>query len=145
MKLLYCNRKKAPRWKPSAPRCLDGRPFPPERFRLRARPLERRHAPLIGLNQFAQMKPTGILINTSRGAVVDEAALVEALKSRRIYSAGLDVYEHEPELAPGLADLENAVLLSHIGNATAQTRHKMGELAATNLIAMLAGKNRRRR
>jgi len=86
------------------------------------------------------MKPTGILINTSRGAVVDEAALVEALKSRRIYSAGLDVYEHEPKLAPGLADLENAVLLSHIGSATAQTRQKMGELAAANLVAMLAGK-----
>jgi lactate dehydrogenase-like 2-hydroxyacid dehydrogenase len=95
---------------------------------------------LVGARALALMKPTAIFINTSRGAVVDEAALFDALRSRRIFSAGLDVYENEPALHPGLAQLENVVLLSHIGSATAQTRRKMGELAAANLLAMLDGK-----
>jgi glyoxylate reductase len=99
---------------------------------------ETRH--LIGAAQLALMKPTAILINTARGPVVDEGALVEALKSRRIYAAGLDVYEKEPALHPGLYELENVVLLPHIGSATLATRRRMGELAAANLLAMLAGK-----
>jgi glyoxylate reductase len=99
---------------------------------------ETRH--LIGKAQLAQMKPTAILINTSRGAVIDEAALVEALRERRILAAGLDVYEEEPKLAAGLMELDNVVLLPHIGSATVETREKMALLAVDNMIAMLAGR-----
>jgi glyoxylate reductase len=85
------------------------------------------------------MKPTAILVNTARGPIVDEAALVEALGSGRPAGAGLDVYEHEPRLAPGLADLPNVVLLPHVGSATVEVRAKMAELCADNAIAMGRG------
>lgn len=85
------------------------------------------------------MKPTAFLINTSRGPVVDEAALVEALRERAIAGAGLDVYENEPAVAPGLDRLENVVLLPHVGSATLETRTKMAVMAADNLIAGLSG------
>ncbi len=94
---------------------------------------------LIGKAQFDHMKATAILINTARGPVIDEAAVVDALREKRIFAAGLDVYEEEPRLAPGLAELENAVLLPHIGSATVETRTKMALLAADNMLAMLAG------
>ena len=99
---------------------------------------ETRH--LIGKKEFDLMKPTAILINTSRGPVVDEAALVSALKKGKIAGAGLDVYEKEPRLSPGLSRLENAVLLPHIGSATADTRGQMAVLAAKNAVAILRGK-----
>lgn len=86
------------------------------------------------------MKPSAILINTSRGPVVDEKALVLGLKNGGIAAAGLDVYENEPELSPGLADLENVILLPHIGSATVETRTRMAELAVDNLLAGLAGR-----
>jgi glyoxylate reductase len=95
---------------------------------------------LIGARELSLMKPTSYLINTSRGPVVDEKALVEALRCRGIAGAGLDVYENEPEMAPGLAQLENAVLLPHIASASVDSRTKMGTMAARNLIAGLAGK-----
>jgi glyoxylate reductase len=95
---------------------------------------------LIGARELALMKPTAVLVNTSRGPVVDEAALVEALRARQIFGAGLDVYEHEPPLHPGLLELENVVLLPHIGSATARTRGAMAQTAAINLLAMLDGK-----
>jgi glyoxylate reductase len=95
---------------------------------------------LIGAKELSLMKPTSYLINTSRGPVVDEKALVEALQSCRIAGAGLDVYENEPEMAPGLAELENAVLLPHIASASVDTRTRMGTMAVHNLIAGLAGK-----
>jgi glyoxylate reductase len=95
---------------------------------------------LVGLKELAQMKSSAFLINTARGKIVDEAALVEALKSRRISGAGLDVYEHEPHLHPELPTLENAVLLPHVGSATAETRLKMASCAAENLIAVLEGR-----
>ncbi len=95
---------------------------------------------LIGARELSLMKPTSYLINTSRGPVVDEKALVEALRSRRIAGAGLDVYENEPMMAPGLAQLDNAVLLPHIASASVDTRTKMGTMAVSNLIAGLAGK-----
>lgn len=98
---------------------------------------ETRH--LIGRRELGLMKPTAYLINTSRGPVVDEAALVEALKARRIEGAGLDVYENEPMLAPGLAALDNAVLLPHVGSATVETRAKMARMAAENLLSALRG------
>jgi glyoxylate reductase len=95
---------------------------------------------LIGPAQLALMKPTACLVNTSRGPVVDERALVEALSSGRLGSAGLDVYENEPALAPGLRELDNVVLLPHLGSATEQTRANMARLAAQNVIAALEGR-----
>jgi len=94
---------------------------------------------LIGARELAIMKPTAYLLNTSRGPVVDEKALVAALRERRIAGAGLDVFENEPELAPGLAGLDNAVIPPHVGSATIGTRTKMATLAATNLLAALRG------
>jgi len=94
---------------------------------------------LIGARELAAMKPTAILLNTSRGPVVDEAALVAALRERRIAGAGLDVFEDEPRLAPGLAELDNAVIPPHLGSATIGTRTRMATLAATNLLAVLRG------
>lgn len=95
---------------------------------------------LIGAKELAMMKPSAFLINTARGKVVDEQALVEALQARRIAGAGLDVFEHEPHLHPELSRLENAVLLPHVGSATAETRLKMATCAAENLVAVLEGR-----
>jgi glyoxylate reductase len=94
---------------------------------------------LIGAAQLAMMKPTAHLINTARGPVIDELALVNALQQRQIGGAGLDVFEHEPRLAPGLAELDNAVLIPHLGSATIETRTAMATLAASNALAVLAG------
>jgi glyoxylate reductase len=95
---------------------------------------------LIGKDELGKMKPTAFLINTSRGPVVDEAALTEILFQNRIAGAGLDVYEHEPMLTPGLADLSNCILLPHVGSATIETRTRMGMMAAKNLLEGLAGR-----
>ncbi|MBZ0137977.1 MAG: D-glycerate dehydrogenase [Planctomycetes bacterium] len=95
---------------------------------------------LLDAPMLARMKPTAILVNTARGPVVDETALVAALRERRIAGAGFDVYEHEPALAPGLAELDNVVLLPHIGSATVETRDKMGRMCAEAVIAVLTGK-----
>lgn len=94
---------------------------------------------LIGARELSLMKETAYLINTSRGPVIDEHALVEALKTRKIAGAGLDVYEREPEIAPGLAELENVLLTPHIASATIHTRTKMATMAASNLVAGLRG------
>lgn len=83
------------------------------------------------------MKPTAYLINTSRGPIVDEVALRDALKSNVIKGAAIDVWEHEPELTPGLAELENIIITPHAASATEETRQKMGEVAAKNIIAAL--------
>ncbi len=98
---------------------------------------ETRH--LIGREQLSWMKSNAILINTARGPVVDEQALKEALRERKIAGAGLDVYEHEPQLTEGLVDLPNTVLCPHIASATEQTRNRMATLAAENILKVLAG------
>ena len=92
---------------------------------------------LIGEKELSLMKSTAFLINTSRGPVIDEKALMKALKEKRIAGAGLDVYENEPELAPGLMECENVVLLPHLGSASRETRDKMATIAATNALALL--------
>lgn len=89
----------------------------------------------------AKMKPTAYLINTSRGPVIDEAALVNALREGRIAGAGLDVYEAEPEMAEGLSGCPNTVLLPHLGSATTATRAAMSRIAAENLLAVLQGRS----
>ncbi|HTR74455.1 MAG TPA: D-glycerate dehydrogenase [Solirubrobacterales bacterium] len=96
---------------------------------------------LIGARELALMKPTATLVNTARGAVVDEAALVAALRDGTIAAAGLDVFEHEPDVQPGLLELENAVLVPHLGSATVETRAAMAELAARNAIAIASGED----
>ncbi len=95
---------------------------------------------LIGAPELARMKSTAYLINTARGAIVDEAALVEALKSGQIAGAGLDVFENEPEIHPGLLECENAVIVPHIASASLDTRNAMAMMAAENIIAVFEGK-----
>ncbi|HVQ58373.1 MAG TPA: D-glycerate dehydrogenase [Solirubrobacterales bacterium] len=99
---------------------------------------ETRH--LLDASRLALMKPGSILVNTARGPVVDEAALVEALRSGPLGAAALDVYEHEPEVHPGLLALDNATLIPHLGSATVETRQAMAELAARNAIAAVYDK-----
>ena len=94
---------------------------------------------LIDQPALARMKRSAYLVNTSRGPVIDEAALVWALKSRLIAGAGLDVYEREPEIEQGLLAFENVVLLPHLGSATTDTRTAMADLAVRNVLAVLAG------
>jgi gluconate 2-dehydrogenase len=94
---------------------------------------------MIGAQELALMKPTAILINSTRGGVVDDAALVAALRSGVIRAAGLDVYENEPRLNPEFLRLDNVVLMPHIGSSTEATRSAMAMTAARNLIAALTG------
>jgi glyoxylate reductase len=96
---------------------------------------ETRH--LIGVRELALMRPNAVLVNVSRGPVVAEAALVEALAEGRIAGAALDVYEHEPEVSAGLIELENVVLLPHLGSSTHAAREGMGMLCAEALEAVL--------
>jgi len=99
---------------------------------------ETRH--LFGPEQFRAMRPTSVLVNTSRGPVIDEAALAAALRDGEIFAAGLDVFEKEPEVHPDLLDAPNAVIVPHLGSATVDTRKAMGLLAADNLVAALEGR-----
>jgi glyoxylate/hydroxypyruvate/2-ketogluconate reductase len=95
---------------------------------------------LIGAPELQSMKPTAVLINSTRGGVVDDVALVEALKAGTIRGAGLDVFENEPKLNPGFLQLKNVVLAPHIGSSTEATRRAMAMTAAKNLVAALGGK-----
>jgi glyoxylate reductase len=141
-------------------RVARGTPAPPEAEGLEAAPPElpldellvssdvvSLHVPmtpqtrhLVGQRTLARMKRTAYLVNTSRGPVVDEAALAWALRERLIAGAALDVYEHEPAVHPGLLGLENVVLAPHLGSATSETRTAMAELAARNVLEVLAGR-----
>lgn len=104
------------------------------------------HAPLtpetrhvMDADALRRMRPGSFLVNTGRGALVDEAALVDALRDGPLGGAGLDVYEHEPHVHPGLLDLPNVVLLPHVGSATRETRTRMAMMAARNAHAVLSG------
>lgn len=104
------------------------------------------HAPLtsesyhlIDKKEFRSMRPEAYLINTSRGQLINESALVDALRNNDIAGAGIDVFEQEPFLAPGLSELNNVVLAPHIGSATVETRIEMADLAINNVIAVLTG------
>jgi glyoxylate reductase len=93
----------------------------------------------VGAAELALMKPTAVLVNTARGPVVDERALVKTLKAGRIAGAGLDVYENEPKLAAGLAKLPNTVLAPHMASASVDTRLRMCNMAVANCTAALTG------
>ena len=94
---------------------------------------------LVDADVLARMKRGSVLINTARGPVVDESALVEALRSGHLFGAGLDVFEDEPAMAAGLAELDNVMVLPHLGSATRNTRDEMAVLTARNAIAMATG------
>jgi glyoxylate reductase len=94
---------------------------------------------LMNAERLGRMKPTAVLVNVSRGEVVDEGALAKALSEGRIFAAGIDVYEKEPAVHPDLMAAPKAVLLPHVGSATGETRERMGRLATENLLAVLAG------
>jgi glyoxylate reductase len=93
----------------------------------------------IGAAELALMKPSATLVNIARGGIVDDAALIVALRAKRIAAAGLDVFENEPAFDPGFLDLNNVVLTPHIASATEPTRRAMANCAADNLIAALKG------
>lgn len=103
-------------------------------------PLSEQTRHLVDASVLQRMKPGAILINTARGPIVDEAALVEALRAGVIAGAGLDVYEDEPRPAPGLVELANTVLLPHLGSATVSVRNEMARLSAANAVAMAEGR-----
>ena len=99
---------------------------------------ETRH--MISDKQFAQMKPTAFIINTSRGPVIDEKALVRALKRKQIAGAGLDVFEHEPKLPPALLKMKNVVLTPHLGSAVMELREAMANIVVDNIEALIDGR-----
>ncbi|HET7443719.1 MAG TPA: D-glycerate dehydrogenase [Solirubrobacterales bacterium] len=138
MEIGYCNRHEAP-----AAAALGAVRFELDEL-LAAADVVSLHCPLtaetrhlIGARELGLMKPTATLVNTARGPVVDEAALALALRDGEIAAAGLDVYEREPQVEPGLLELENVVLAPHLGSATVETRTAMAELAARNAIAVV--------
>ncbi|HEX5411743.1 MAG TPA: D-glycerate dehydrogenase [Terriglobia bacterium] len=142
MRVLYCARRRAAE---SVERELDAEHATLETI-LRESDYVSLHVPLtpetrhiISGEALRLMKSNAILVNTARGPVVDEEALVEALSSKRIAGAGLDVFESEPRVNPNLVKLDNVVLAPHIGSATGETRLRMATLAVKNLLAMLAG------
>jgi glyoxylate reductase len=142
MEIAYCSRSPAPG---EVVEALRAERLPLERL-LDVADAVTLHTPLtpqthhlIGADQLARMKKSAILVNTARGRVVDEGALVAALRSGEIAAAGLDVFEDEPRVHPGLLELDNVTLSPHLGSATKETRAAMAELAARNAIAAARG------
>ena len=95
---------------------------------------------MISDREFGRMKPTAFIINTARGAIIDETALARALKARKIAGAGLDVFEHEPKVTPALLKMANVVVLPHLGSAVLERREKMANIVVDNILALLDGK-----
>jgi len=141
MRLLYVSRRDNPEMdslhaeRVDLPTCLRESDFVSLHV-----PLTEQTRHMISAAELRLMKPTAVLINTSRGLVLDEAALVAALRERRIAAAALDVYEREPHLTPGLTKLDNVVCLPHLGSATRPARSRMAAMAAGDLIAVLSGR-----
>ncbi len=102
-------------------------------------PLTEANRHLIGAPELAAMRPSTVLVNTSRGPVVDEEALAEALHAGTIFAAGLDVFEREPEVHPRLLDVPRTVLLPHVGSASVTTRTRMAQMASAGVVSVLAG------
>ena len=143
MRVLYCNRNRLPAEKEQQLNAV----YTPLEELLRQSDFVTVHVPLtgqtqhmIGKEQFLMMKPTAYFIHTARGKVVDDKALVEALKEGEIAGAALDVYENEPALTEGMTQLENLMLLPHIGSASHETRDRMADLVADNVLDALEGK-----
>jgi glyoxylate reductase len=146
MRVLYHNRNRMPVEKEQELNAV----YTPLEELLRESDFITVHAPLtdqtqhmIGKEQFLMMKPTAYFIHTARGKVVDDKALVEALQEGEIAGAALDVYENEPALTEGMTDLENLMLLPHIGSASHETRGRMADLVADNVLDALSGQSPR--
>lgn len=142
MRILYASRRRAPE---TVERWLEAQHVDPETL-FRESDFLTLHVPLtpethhlIGEHALGLMKPTAFLINTSRGKVVDEEALVRGLETHRIAGAALDVFEQEPQVHPALLSMPNVVLMPHVGSATTETRLRMAMVAAQNLLALLDG------
>jgi glyoxylate reductase len=143
MRVLYWT----PRRKPEAEEHEAGLTFVPLDDLLRESDFVSLHQPLdastrhqIGARELGLMKKTAFLINTARGAIVDEAALVRALKGKKIAGAGLDVFEHEPKVSPELKKMKNVVLVPHLGSATNEVRERMAGIVVDNILALLEGR-----
>lgn len=141
MKVIYTNAQREPEFERQY-----GATFVDKETLLRESDYLSLHLPLlpethhyIGAKELAMMKPSAILINAARGPLVDEQALVVALRNKVIWGAGLDVFEEEPKLAAGLAELDNVVIVPHIASATIATRLAMGKIATDNVISVLKG------
>lgn len=104
-------------------------------------PLTPKSRMLLNREKLSLLKPSAILINTARGEIIDEPFLISMLKNKKIFSAGFDVYQNEPEINPELSKLTNVVLMPHLGSATIESRNDMAVLAARNVIAVLSGKS----
>jgi glyoxylate reductase len=143
MRVLYWT----PRRKPEAEEREAGLTYVPLDELLRESDFVSLHQPLnastrhqIGTRELGLMKKTAFLINTARGAIVDEAALVRALKGKKIAGAGLDVFEHEPKVSPELKKMANVVIVPHLGSATVEVREKMAGIVVDNILALLEGR-----
>jgi glyoxylate reductase len=143
MRVLYWT----PRRKPESEEREAGLTYVPLDDLLKEADFVSLHSPLnaqtrhqIGARELGLMKKTAFLINTARGAIVDEAALVRALKGRKIAGAGLDVFEHEPKVRPELKKMPNVVLVPHLGSATVEVREQMANIVVDNILALLEGR-----
>ena len=143
MRVLYW----APRRKPESLEREHGMTYVPLDQLLAESDFVSLHSPLsaetrhqIGARELALMKPTAFLINTARGAIIDEAALARALKKRQIAGAGLDVFEHEPDVTPALLKMPNVVATPHLGSAVTEVREQMANIVVDNILALLDGK-----
>ena len=142
MRILYHNRTRLPKAREDALRARYvrlGELLSGSDFVVLCVPLTSDTRGMIGRDRLRGMRKKAVLVNISRGEVVDEKALAGALAEGRIFAAGLDVYEKEPKIHPGLLRASSAVLLPHLGSATTETRERMGRLATENLLAVLAG------